>query len=436
MSRLRLTLISASMLIALGILGFDSFAQQQGGDRGGGPGGFGKGGRGPGGFFGGFGGPGGPFGSAVGLASNPGVQEELKLKDDQKAKIKSLADRLNEQMRELREQMGFGRRPDQNNNGPGGGQNQAGRNRGDVPQNPNNQGQGNVGQGPPGGGNFGQNGGNFGRTGRGFGGGPPDPETQQRFQMMREATQELQQSAEQSLAKLVGKAPFARIKQIQLQLEGPGALVRDDMAEKLLLDEPQVEMIRELLDEHRQAQREMWTSRRQFFVQARGNNPDPNRANQGGNGGNPGDGANADNGAQRPNRPRFDPEAFRKTMEDPAIQAKMAEFREMDQKLGDQLSIAVNKVLTPRQRNNYKKMIGAPFDRSKLGGPPWAQPGRNGSNQTAATNGNRPASATKGQSSSAKDNENAPAQQQRPAARPRRKSLRELRGIGESKPED
>ncbi len=93
MHRVRITLISAAMMASLAVLTVDAMAQPGGG---GGRGGFGGG---PGGFGGG---PGGPGGSVLNLASNPAVQEELKLKDPQKVKVKSLVDTYNERQRAIR----------------------------------------------------------------------------------------------------------------------------------------------------------------------------------------------------------------------------------------------------------------------------------------------------------------------------------------------
>ena len=46
-------------------------------------------------------------------------------------------------------------------------------------------------------------------------------------------------------------------------------------------------------------------------------------------------------------------------MEDPKIQAQMEEIRGQEEKIDNQFAIAVNKVLMPRQRAAYKKMLGA-----------------------------------------------------------------------------
>src|SRR5262249_49901742 len=158
---------------------------------------------------------GGPGGSIVGLATNPAVQAELKLKADQKTKIQTLADALNEQRRQLFSQMnpnqgqgqnqGGGRRRnrDANTNGAAPDQNAPGGGGGGFGGGGGGFGGGGFGGGGFGGGGFG--GGQGQRNGGGdagnFPGGPPDPERAQRFAMMREAMDELQQSGESGLAR-------------------------------------------------------------------------------------------------------------------------------------------------------------------------------------------------------------------------------------------
>ena len=304
MSRLRITLMSAATMVALAALTLNSLAQPPGAmaaarvvapgafsGRGGGPGG-------PGGF-------GGPMPLLM-LASNPAVQEDMKLKDKQKAQIKSLNDKFSQQSRELRTQMGGGfggpGGPGGGPGGPGGGQNaqaiggganaqgkggrrqgQNGQGNGNGQGDVNGQANGQVAQGAGGvGGGFGGGyGGGFGGYGGGFGGqvqvpngqginpnqgqggrgnrgpgGQQDPERAQQFAMMREAMNELTQNAEASLGKILDKSQAVRLKQIQLQLQGPGVIMREDMMEKLGIDESQIQMLEEVRSGHRDAQRE------------------------------------------------------------------------------------------------------------------------------------------------------------------------------------
>jgi len=290
---------------------------------------------------------------------------------------------------------------------------------------------------------------------------------------MREAMDELRQSAEQALAKILSRGQLNRLRQIQLQLEGPSALVRDEIAEKLNLDESQVEGIRELMSERRQAQRESFAARGNIFRQMRpnnnqnaddgeiaddgGNNGGGNRRNGGNanggnanggnanggnaNGGN-GNGGNGNGGnGNRGNNRRFDPEAFRKLMEQPEVKAKMEEFRGAQEKVESQFAAAVNKVLSPRQRTNYKKMLGAPFDRSKMGGGPWGGPGGRGGpggpgNQANAKGTTKAAPAKQASDDDGDDTAAVKAPTAKPATpaatKPRTKSLRERRGLGGS----
>jgi hypothetical protein len=453
MSRLRFSLISAALIVGMGALTLDSRAQAPGpgGGQGGQRGGFGRGG--PGGF-GGFGGFGGPFGSLLGLANMPAVQEDLKLDETQKAKVKSLNEANQKQSQEIRTQFGMGGRGPNGGGPPGGGAPGGGPPRGGPPGgnfNPNqpggnanadNGGQAvaNGGQDP---GNGGQGPGNGRRNRGGFGpGGQPNPEMMQRFQAMREAMNELRQSTEQALAKILSRGQVGRLRQIQLQLEGPSALVRDEIAEKINLDEVQVESIRELMNERRQMQRENGQAQRELFRQMRPNNPNQN-ADAGNNADNPGNanpGNNNGGNGNRGNNRRFDPEAFRKFMEQPEVKAKMDEFRTGQQKVEDQFVAAVNKVLSPRQRANYKKMLGAPFDRTKMGGP-WGGPGGRGGpgNQAVAKGATKTAPAKSASDDEGSGDDDAAAvraptaKPATPAAtRPRAKSLRERRGLGNS----
>jgi hypothetical protein len=449
MSRLRITFTTAALMLALAALTLNSLAQPPG--RGGGGG---RGGRG-GGPGGGIGGPGGGFGGPGGntplqLASNPAVQTDMKVTDKQKVQIKSLSDKFNAKMQEFFGQMGGPGGRGQGGGGPQG----KGQGRGRNGNGQNGQGgfvddQGQVipdvqgGNGGGGGGGRG-NRGNRNQNGQQI---PEDPEVaQQRAeqrQMMRDAMTELRQSAETSLARILDKGQVTRLKQIQLQLEGPGVVLREDMMEKLGIDEAQVAMMQEIMTENRTLQRETRRSRGDIMKTAfaqinrnQGNNGQAagNDANDGNGraGANNGNGNNGRNGGGRGGRGNFDPEAMRKVMEEPQIKAQMDQIQSQEQKLSTQLAAAVNKTLTPRQRTLFKKMLGPPFDRSQMGrGGPWGGRGGAGPGNAATTKG---AAAAKAKTSDDDDDETpkaaattaAPAKAK--AAAPKRKSLREQRG--------
>lgn len=399
MHRLRITLISAAMLASLAVLTINSMAQQPpgGGGGGGGRGGRGGFGGGPGGFFGpggfgggpgGFGGgPGGFGGSVLNLATNAAVQEELKLKDPQKVKVKSLVDTYNERQRALRQQMnpggpgGPGQGPGGPGQGPGGqgGQGGRGRNRNAADAQGGAGGAGNGGNG--GGGGGGQGGGGGG----GFGGGGQNgggrgnrrqltPEEQAQRAELFEAMQQLQTSAEQGLARIIGSAGYNRLKQIQLQLQGPQALLQDEMIEKLNLSEEQVAELQELINGRRQAQREEGRARFDLMKAAL---PQPaDNGNNNGNGGN--NGGRGGRGGGFNFRDPAVQDAIKSYMEKPEVKAKMQEFQSQQEKEDAQLMVAIHRTLGKRQDANYRKLLGAPFDLSKIRGGPGRGNGRNG----------------------------------------------------------
>jgi len=289
--------------------------------------------------------------------------------------------------------------------------------------------------------------------------GQMDPEMAQRFTQMREAMNELEQGSEQSLAKILDRGQLSRLKQIQLQMAGIPGLLRPDMVEKLNLDEEQVEQIRGLLTESGQARMENGRARFDMMKAAfpdvfnRGpngggqngggqnaNDPNANDPNGGQNGaaqngaGQNGNGQNG-NGNGRGGRANFrDPafrEAMQKFMESPETKAKMEQIRVQDEKIQNQLTAAVNRVLSKRQAAAYKKMLGAPFDMSKMfggpGGGPWNR-GRNADPAAAKAAGKTQASEA-GKSGDAASTKPAAKGNPSSTAKSKRKSLRELRGL-------
>lgn len=93
------------------------------------------------------------------------------------------------------------------------------------------------------------------------------PEQEEQRAEMQQAMREAQQSAERSLAKIIGTAAFNRLRQIQYQRQGPSLLLQPEWIEKFNLDEEQVPQIRELLTEGRRAQGQV---RRQQFDMMKG----------------------------------------------------------------------------------------------------------------------------------------------------------------------
>ena len=450
MFRSRNPLIAAGIAAALSLLACHAIAQPPGRGGPGGP-------RRP-------GGPGGPGGSILDLAQNSAVQVELKVKDAQKTKIQTLAETVNQRRWQLRGQM-----DPRGQQGPGPGPG------GNGPQNRNNgngdalvgvggngggqNGGGPGGFGPGGYGGFGLAGyggfglagygwsgpGGFGPGGAGGPGGQMDPEMAARFAAMREAETALDHEAEQALAKILDRGQYGRLKQVQLQVEGVAALLRPDMIEKLGLEDDQVQQIRELATQSFQAQRE---NGRALFdlmrtaVPDQGNNGQNPGGGPGPGGGNGGGGPGRGRGRGRPGGPGGpnlpDPatqEAMKAFMDKPETKAKLEQIRTESTKLQNQLTAAVNRILTRRQAAAYKKMRGEPFDVSLVWGGPGQGPGNRPANANPA---DRSAASAKTQASDSGEDKAGGTSKSAPTskakgstAKTKKKSLRESRSLDE-----
>src|SRR5208337_364942 len=174
-----------------------------------------------------------------------------------------------------------------------------------------------------------------------------------------------------------------RLKEIQLQVEGPAAVIREDVAEKLEITEEQHAEIQTILTEANTARRQIMQQNFQLVRSlmpnqpaggnppAAGEQPDPNAAatpaaGQGGQAGQPGQGGRGGRGgrgdANGQNRPRVDPEAMQKIMEQPEVKAKMEETRKEQEQLREREYAMVYKAMDRRQVAVFKKMLGKPFD--------------------------------------------------------------------------
>ncbi|MGP0063895.1 MAG: hypothetical protein ACLQGP_09905 [Isosphaeraceae bacterium] len=348
------------------------------------------------------GGAGGLGTNLLGLVTNPAVQAELKATEAQKAHLKALSEQDEEQRLRWLERMGIGR-PD------------VAGNRGD--------GKSRGGGDPPG-------------RAVGTGGGrrldnSPDAEQQDPFATMLEARQQIQRSTERSIARILSQAQYARARQIQLQTEGPAALLRPEMQERLYLSEDQVAEILELMQERRQSMRETRDARNALRESALDRDPALGRlkeqlawnvpqvrngvddpVGQDGRRNDPGNNP-AYREARNQARRRFD--------EDRESQKQMATFRAQDEAIEKQFNAALySSILTRRQSQAYRKMLGAPFNPPRSPGVAKGGPNRpdaaRGARATAATSEMGAASRPQGQAT----------------AKPRRMSLREQRGLGPS----
>jgi hypothetical protein len=388
-----------------------TYAQQQGrggrgnrddgqGGRGGrgGQGDQGGGFRGPGGFggFGGFG------GSVLNLAGLEPVQEELKITEAQKTKITKLTTDTNSKRREysqnMRQQMDASRSQLRNQ------QRQFTNNlQQNQPYDARDQALGGI-QGT--GGGFGVNPYDTGQNGNGVDPGAlrrnfRDQENEARrqgFEMMRQGMQQLEGKAEQSLARILDKNQLRRLYELQLQLEGPFAVLKPDVAERLELREIQADEIRQVQAEAGEVRRQIAAQSRDLFRSMRESqgNGGGNGNGQAARGNNRGRGNNGGQGGPGGNRGGFDREAMRQFMERPEVKAQMEESRKREQALTERSYALVYKSLDKPQVSTFKKMLGEPFDLNLIrqammrGGPggPGGLGGPGGPRNTAGTPAN------------------------------------------------
>jgi len=445
MSQRRMGVILGGVVLALAAVSVPAYAQgPQRGNRGGGPGGGPGGGRG--GFTGGFGGRGG--GSLVDLAGREPVQKEIQVTEEQKPQIQNLAqetrsrrDRTMQQLRQRNDQAQSRARntrpnipiPQANN----------------VPVNPGGYGDvGGYGSTP-----FGGNVQNQG----------PSPaqlqqmaEQQQRqqermvrmqgFEQMRQVMDGLQRQSDQSLAKILNKEQMTRLREIQLQMEGPFAPITNaELAQKLSITPQQRAEISDIQNQANQIRRQNFQQRREIFEAAR-NSAQPNAGAEANAGGQPNAGAQA-NGQQggRGGRGNFDWGAIREAMQKPEVQAQLDQLQQHEASLRDQSYARVFKALDRGQASKFKKMLGQPFDTAGMMRSFFAP--RNGDSQQPA-DGEAPAASANANADDdgdapavkapapapAAETAPAPAAEKAPAPAPvpsnRRSSLRERRGLG------
>ncbi len=367
-----------------------------GGPGGGGPGGGGgRGGRG----FGGGGPGGGGFGRGggiLGLLNYPAVQEDIALTADQKKKIDTVKEAVSKKRQALM--------PRRNNaNGANGGANanaatgaaNGGANANAKAATGNANGGGRANRGNRTGNNNANtnavdangnpipsgvangNGNGNGNGGAGFGGGGPGGGGPGggRFQMtpeMQAAFQEMQEYSNAANAnittKILTKKQVTRLQQIDLQRQGPLAVLNDDIALKLNISEDVLAEMKGIQDQSRQSRREMFQAQRQ-------NGPNFMTA----------DG-------------RFDRaamQAYNNTDEGKAAQAKM---QQTTKQMQNDTIAQIGKLLTKNQKAKFNAMQGKEFDLTKLTTDPNAPtPPASDTAKAAATTTKATTSTTKDQ---------------------------------------
>jgi hypothetical protein len=338
------------------------------------------------------GGPGVLGTKLLGLVTHPAVQVELKTTDEQRGQLKALSER--EEQQRLRWIERIEAIPKEN----------------EGDQIPTQRGQA-VGDSRGMGGD--------GDLGNLIDMGPQDP-----FATMIESRMGIQQSTERSIARILSRAQYARARQIQLQVAGPDALLRPELQEKLYLNEEQVARLRDLIQERRRAlraarearnaAREAALDRDPSLVRLEGQLTRNDRPDRSGDGDRAGE-VDRNDTAYREARNR----ARRKLDEDRASRNPTAAKRTAAQAVEQRFDAALHsRILTKRQSQAYKAMLGAPFDPAR----PLA-PAKEGSGPSAIDphRGGDPGA-----------ERSAAARGPGATATPSRKTLRERRGPGTS----
>jgi hypothetical protein len=133
------------------------------------------------------------------------------------------------------------------------------------------------------------------------------------------AGHKLRQEIDAEVAKILDAKQNERLKQIALQAEGPLAVARPEIASKLNLNQAQKQAVQEVMLELQQSQAQMFMQVRQSAML--NGRPDP---------------------------------------------SQFAQMRQMTANLREEAVQHIGQVLDKKQKSNFNKMLGEPFDITKL----------------------------------------------------------------------
>ena len=227
-------------------------------------------------------------------------------------------------------------------------------------------------------------------------------------QMMRQATLEFRRDTERALARVLDKNQVARLLEIELQVDGPASILRDDIAMRLEIRDEQYPDIQTAVVEGNMARRQFAASSAQALQSLRGG-----RGNRGS---------------------QTDPATIQAALKKPENAAKIAEARKASADLRNKQYNVVYKAMDKRQVTGYQKMLGKPFDVDLVVPGPFQAFGtalmKTSDKSADAEKGDEP---TADKSVIEDKTEEAPAQADAPASKGTEKkapSLRERRGLG------
>jgi hypothetical protein len=191
-------------------------------------------------------------------------------------------------------------------------------------------------------------------------GGQPDQGRQQEagaqpaaVPSMLEILETTQAEADALFASILKKSQRERLLQIELRRQGPLAVLRPDIAEKLNLNPVQQEQLEMLMSEVREEVQQFLQGRRQAVQSL--TTPDG----------------------------RLDQKAIRARSESRQGKAEITQMRQRGAQIEDQTIKEIGKILTKKQRARFDALLGKPFDLAKLDGADR----RAGSGGTGAASG-------------------------------------------------
>jgi hypothetical protein len=188
---------------------------------------------------------------------------------------------------------------------------------------------------------------------------------------MIETMTTLVREGESGLAKILDKKQSARLSQIALQMEGISALGRQEVADAVYLSDDQVEAIREILQETKNNQMGLMMRQALTMRRPRSGPAAPQPADQNPRAAKAGDPQAAEAKGQPAARDDEDPEAAakRRAADREKRMGELSKFREGFDRIQDENNAKILRLLTRKQRDRFNKLLGEPFDASKLGGP-------------------------------------------------------------------
>jgi Spy/CpxP family protein refolding chaperone len=193
----------------------------------------------------------------------------------------------------------------------------------------------------------------------------------ERFTGLMSQVGQLLQENESGINKILDKAQRKRLTQISLQMEGVNALVRPDVVKAVNLSPTQQVEVERRIAISRNAQMTVWITQMSLMAARRGAAPRPEAESS-----RPGGrllnarpdqkSANPDDSDQTPQPPLTEAERKARQQRQNEARKEFESIRDRTDAIQEQAVTAVLKVLTRRQRATFEKLLGEPFDPSQV----------------------------------------------------------------------